>query len=364
MNRQQKKAGRSLRLCVVALLVIAVSVGPAWPELASNVLTPYREKVDVAVDKGLAYLAGVQAKEGFFNGQHGKTSGVVALCGMAFLAKGHTPGFGPHGDVINRAIDYVLAHQNPAGMFAAPGSNMYSHNIATLFVLEVSGMVDPARQKRLDKAISKAIKLILTAQQVNKAPVHKGGWRYAAGSGDSDMSCTGWALMALRSARLNGAPVPDAAIKAAVDYVVGKQNPDQGGFGYQNQASLVTLSGAGLLCLELTGHHGDPKTLKAGEYLLKTYSGLPAQSQFIYGLYYASQGMFQLGGKYWDKFAPWMYDFLLPKQSEDGSWLGVGNTWGSKVNPSYFTAMTILAFTVPYRQLPIYQRDETVDEAE
>jgi hypothetical protein len=28
----------------------------------------------------------------------------------------------------------------------------------------------------------------------------------------------------------------------------------------------------------------------------------------------------------------------------------------------YGTAMMTLAFTVPYRQLPIYQRDETVDE--
>ena len=42
--------------------------------------------------------------------------------------------------------------------------------------------------------------------------------------------------------------------------------------------------------------------------------------------------------------------------SADGSWESreAGRTYG--------TAMMVLAFTVPYRQLPIYQRDETVDE--
>jgi hypothetical protein len=32
------------------------------------------------------------------------------------------------------------------------------------------------------------------------------------------------------------------------------------------------------------------------------------------------------------------------------------------VSDVYATAMTILALTVPYRQLPIYQRDETLSK--
>jgi len=48
----------------------------------------------------------------------------------------------------------------------------------------------------------------------------------------------------------------------------------------------------------------------------------------------------------------------MPKQQGDGSW--VGESYGTP----YSTAMMILAFTPPYRQLPIYQRDETVDEKE
>jgi hypothetical protein len=66
--------------------------------------------------------------------------------------------------------------------------------------------------------------------------------------------------------------------------------------------------------------------------------------------------MFQIGGRYWAEYANWMYETYLAKQGSDGSWdsRDAGSIYG--------TAIMTLAFTVPYRQLPIYQRDETVDE--
>ena len=93
---------------------------------------------------------------------------------------------------------------------------MYAHNISTLFLSEVSGMVDPERQKRIKGALARALQLILRAQRVPKSEKNQGGWRYHPGSRDSDTSCSGWALMALRSAKLNGAAVPDSAIEDAV----------------------------------------------------------------------------------------------------------------------------------------------------
>ena len=44
------------------------------------------------------------------------------------------------------------------------------------------------------------------------------------------------------------------------------------------------------------------------------------------------------------------------RQRENGSWVEEENS------APYNTSLLVLAFTVPYRQLPIYQRDETVDE--
>jgi hypothetical protein len=258
--------------------------------------------------------------------------------------------------VVNRCIDCVLRLQDAGtGYMGANDGRMYAHTIATLFLCEVSGMVDEQRQARLDAAIPPATRLILSAQQVKKAPGLAGGWRYGPKDASSDLSCSGWALLALRSARLNGVPVPDEAIAAAVDYITARNNPKTGGFGYQDQTThAITLTGAALLCLELTGHHGKDITRGAGRFLARHFSQLPRQARSEYGLYYTSQGLFQLGGKTWDQFAAWMYDTWLPRQQADGSWRGQPEC------PAYYTAMTVLAFTVPYRQLPIYQRDESV----
>lgn len=359
---------RMISIMTAAVLVLASVQPVASGEDEEPIIAKYKLEVERAVGKGLAYLAGVQAEEGFFNGGHGKVTGVVSLCGMAFLAKGHVPGQGPYGKALDRCIDYVLKCQRQDGMLAENsgsygGGGMYSHSISTLFLCEVSGMVTPERQEKIDKALSKAIEVILAAQAVQKDQNNKGGWRYQPNSGDSDMSCTGWALMALRSARLNGAQVPQEAIDFAVKYVLQHQDNGQGCIGYQGtQDFAITLTGAGLLCLELTGHHGEESTLKAAKYILRTFKELPNQERPFYGTYYSSQAMFQIGGQYWDKYASWMYEYWLPKQKGDGSWEGWGGKWGGNNEQAYHTAMMVLSFTVPYRQLPIYQRDESVDE--
>jgi len=50
-----------------------------------------------------------------------------------------------------------------------------------------------------------------------------------------------------------------------------------------------------------------------------------------------------------------MYDLLLKTQRKDGSWPeGSGNE--QRAGRCYSTAMALLAMSVSYRQLPIYQR--------
>jgi len=344
---------------------LGACVLPVQAERVVNVLTPYADRVDAAVEKALDHLASTQKEDGSYGERYGTSAAIPALCGMAFLSAGHTPGYPPYGENINRCIDYVLSLRDKSGYMGRLGGKMYGHNIAALFLLEVSGMVDDERQKKLDTAIPEAVKLILTAQQVEKKPQHQGGWRYHPTSSTSDLSCSGWALMALRSARLNGIPVPEKAIDDAVEYVRRMQHPAHGGFGYvaARRGTRITLAGVGLLCLELTGHHGDKATFRAGDRILNQYEKMAGLPHFIYGLYYASQGMFQLGGHYWERFAAWMYDYWIPKQLDDGSWPR-GPKKKDAPGRAYVTSMTVLSFTVPYRQLPIYQRDETVDEEE
>jgi len=346
---------RSILLAGVLLASPVVAQGPADPVFAE-----WQERIDPAIENALDYLARVQREDGSYPRQFGDSTGIPALAGMAFLSKGHLPTEGVHAETVRRSIDFVLDNQKGDGLFEkghAGSGPMYAHNIATLFLSEVSGMVDPDRQERIAEALPPALRLILKAQQVPKSRGDQGGWRYHPGSRDSDTSCSGWALMALRSAKLNGAAVPDESIEEAVAYLLRHHDPEKGTFGYRGTSDhAISLTGMGLLCLELCGQHGTPATERAAEYVRRTFRDLPGNRHDTYGIYYNAQAMFQMGGRYWGEFGPWLYEFYLERQQQDGSWNS------RQAGEVYGTSMMVLAFTVPYRQLPIYQRDETIDE--
>ena len=331
-----------------------------------------KARIDRAVDNGLRFLAGAMCADGTFHGGSGRTTALPALAGMAFLSKGHLPGRPPYGEVVNRAVDYVLAQADmrPDAPFKGylgreDNGRMYAHSIATLFLSECSGMVDEKRQRRIDAVLPHAVRVILDAQRHRKDNADQmGGWRYQPDSADSDLPCSGGALMALRSARLNGGGVPPEAIEQAVLYVKRSRREKDGAFSYQGNNAQYgeTLTGAGILCLELCGRHLAPESLEAARYVCATYPKAlaPESDKYVfYGLYYSAQGLFQIGGENWTTFYDWLDEKWLPKQRADGSWVNERN--GSENNPAYATAMMVLSLTVPYRQLPIYQRDETVD---
>jgi prenyltransferase beta subunit len=363
------RSGRCGTLVLVILLAAAIVVvplaGTARPDTASKTLAPYQKPTDQALERALVYLARTQHPNGCWSPNPNDLSprngaAITSLCAMAFLAKGHTPGVGPYGEVLNRAIDFVMDSQKPNGILAkGPDANgpMYSHCISTLMLSEVSGMVDPIRQKKLDSVLSIAIKVILAAQQLQKDNRNAGGWRYQINSRDSDISCTGWALMALRSVRNNGATVPKEAIDRGIEYVLKNESGD-GGFTYQpNGGPGWGRTGTAVLALELCGQHGSRPALMGGDWILRH---LPprygAGEYFAYANYYCAQATFQLGDKYWEQYAARMYEILLKAQNEDGSWPSAGGGEGDGGGNFYPTAMAVLALSVPYRQLPIYQR--------
>ncbi|MFW6133747.1 MAG: prenyltransferase/squalene oxidase repeat-containing protein [Planctomycetota bacterium] len=354
---------RRLRAVLVAAALVPALVAPvraADPAPAADPLAEHEQDIDAAIERGLKYLLSKQQDNGAFACPMEGNTAVTSLCVMAFLAKGYTPETPPHGEALNRAIDYVVSAQNDSGLLVAKGRShgpMYSHGISTLMLSEVSGMLSPERQRRVGKALSKALALILQAQDVEKKdPRHQGGWRYQPHSRDSDISCTGWQIMALRSARTNGAPVPADAIDDAVKHVLRCRDEKSGGFCYMpGKSPGLARTGTGLLCLELTGRHGTAPTVQAGKWLLKHLPNRWGGGHFYYGIYYCSQGMFQLGEDYWHPWADRLYRIALKTQREDGSWPTEAGS-AKKAGPTYATAMTILAVSVAYRQLPIYQR--------
>jgi hypothetical protein len=197
----------------------------------------------------------------------------------------------------------------------------------------------------------------LQAQRV-QANHYKGGWRYRIDSPDADISVTGWQIMALRAAKNLGCDVPAERMDMALQFIERCRDPLTGGFAYlPNTMPTPACTGTCILALELCGkqRHHAPESLQAGSFLLKT--PLKYQDQhFFYAGYYTAQAMFQLGGNYWKIFRPRLQQELLDHQQHNGSWIN-----NDPIGASYSTAMAILALTVEYRFLPIYQRDEQAD---
>jgi len=344
-----------VKLLTIACLLASLIATHARADEASDALAKQEDQSELAVDKALGFLAKQQLADGSFQAAQYKTA-VTSLSIMAFLSKGYTPGDGPYGDVINKGIDYVLSTIAKDGKLVPEQYvSTYVHAINTLMLSEVSGMVNKPLQEKIDKVLPQCLKALLTAQQVRRGnPKQQGGWRYGPTSTDSDLSCTGWALMSLRSARNNGAAVPKDAIDQAVTFIMNTKGPN-GEFFYQPGGGGGVTTQVGLLCLELCGKHKDPACLAAGDHVLKTLPKTYGEGFFYYGLYYASQGMFQLGGTYWDNYAKFQYDLMLPKQNPDGSWpLSSAAEQGAGI--CYSTSMSVLTLSVSFRQLPIYQR--------
>ena len=323
--------------------------GPATPAPAS----------DAAIHRALEYLKSTQKPDGAWEAGFGKATSVTSLAVMAFLAAGHIPGQpGPYRDNVERGIRFVLASQRANGMLVANTSHgpMYCHGISTLMLAEVVGMTsDPALAEQARGALAKAVKLILSAQAQPKNSENTGGWRYQPMSHDSDISVTGWQVMALRAAKSAGCEVPSSNIDRAVEYVKRCVVKDQGGFAYQpNQGPNNPRTGTGILALEICGEHLTPEAVAGAEYLLK-HPPRWSSEYFFYEVYYCSQAMFQMGDKYFLVYYPKLVSILLAHQEKDGSWLsGDGNDRSGGRN--YCTAMAVLALAVEYRYLPIYQR--------
>ena len=161
--------------------------------------------------------------------------------------------------------------------------------------------------------------------------------------------------MALRAAKAAGCEVPSSSIDRAVAYLKRCAVKQGGGFGYHPAAARTTRARARvILALEICGEHLTPQAVAGAEYLLKN----PPQwssPYFFYEVYYCPIAMFQMGDKYFLPYNAKLRRSCSHTSRRDGSWLsddGNDRTGGR----NYCTAMAVLALTVEYRYLPIYQR--------
>ncbi len=349
-------------------------------ELDARLLEPGSQ----AAERGLAWLAAQQLPSGAFAGVVGHKMqndyveldqalsvaeqrrsghghlGVSALCGMAFLAAGHLPDRGQHGQTVQRTVDYVIGCGADSGLLSDAGTRMYSHAFATLFLAEVYGM---AGSHACKQALERAVNLIVDSQN------RHGGWRYNPFDREIDLSVTVCQLQALRAARNIGIKVPSDTIERAVAYVMqsrvrtaGRRRSQGGQFYYKihgrgayekpdeyaiNAAALLALSSAGVYDREAAEPTLDFLERQYGD--VADYYG--RHYFFWYGNYYACQAFFQHGGGRFVRYYTRLQQDLLADQQGDGSWR---NSVGP--GPAFATAVACLLLQLPRQYLPIFQR--------
>jgi prenyltransferase beta subunit len=316
------------------------------PESARELMT---KETDEAIEQGLAWLAKQQNADGSYgSGAYRGNIAVTSLAGLAFMASGSSPGRGPYGVHIDRALNYVMENTSTSGFISVPNAAthgpMYSHGFGTLFLAESYGMT---RRAELREKLEKAVRLIVDTQN------REGGWRYQPQPLDADLSVTICQINALRAARNAGIYVSKETVEACIKYVQNSQNPD-GGFRYmlQGGASAFPRSAAGIVALQSAGKY-EGKEVEDGIKYLKQY--MPEikfgqrYSHYFYGHYYAAQAMWIRGGEDWNQWYPAIRDELVGKRSAQGYWMdSIGNEYG--------TAMALIILQMPNNYLPIFQR--------
>jgi hypothetical protein len=311
--------------------------------------------------------------------------GVTALATLAFLGRGcdHVRD-GEYRLTVHRALGFLLRSQQPGGQFG-PRSNlmMYNQAIATLAVAEAFILTgDP----RLKNPLWSATAHLLAAQQAD------GGWDYQpARTGRNDTSITGWAVMALRSARSAGVPIPPEAVLGAMRHFQRAVEENDAvwyadtGFGVREDqdedGTAVKRYGPAMLAVGLYSRlllGWDPSS-RACRHAAERILDQPADQQRMrsdptnlhsyYYWYYGTLAMFHMGGDAWKRWNANVQEQILAGQnpaggSRAGSWQpydsGWGN-WGRYGGRVYVTAINALTLEVYYRHLPLYNTHDVLD---
>lgn len=344
---------RALGLGVLLALLGATASATAAPRPEDDV----PPRLDSAVSKGLSFLAAQQSPEGMFD-KGGPRVAATSLSVLAFLSAGNAPDLGKYGLNLRNATEWLLSQQTPDGYFGGGERGMYTHAITTLALAEAYGLeANAVRRVRLRAALERAIALIIAAQNAQKSnAVFVGGWRYERNSADSDLSLSGWNVLALRAAQDVGIDVPREVRQRATDFVLRCFNDAEKGFGYQpSNGAQPGDTAIGITCLYLLdGAEPNAGRIDSATRYLQAHAIDENAGYVYYSTYYLTQAAFHRGGEAWVRLGRPSLERLIRTQDKDGGW-PVGKS-GQEPGRVYATAMALGALAVPYRLLPVYQR--------
>ncbi len=308
-----------------------------------------------AIDRGLAYLARTQDRQGSWSniGQFGAYPvAMTSLAGIALLMDGNTTTQGRYAPQVDRATDFLLRSAGANGLIAGGREEsrpMFGHGFAMLFLSQLYGMTeDTTRAKQIRDVLDRSVALTGRSQS------DLGGWIYTPDQNADEGSVTITQVQALRSCRNAGISVPKEIIDRAMKYLADSQNSD-GGIRYtlrqRGGGSRAPITGAAVLCWYLAGEYTNPLAKRALEYSKNTIKpGSMHPGHDYYAHLYFSQALYVSSDPYWDEYFPKRRDYFLAQQQADGYWVGDG------VGDIFGTAVALTVLQLPFEQLPIMQK--------
>jgi hypothetical protein len=229
---------------------------------------------------------------------------------------------------------------------------LYAHAQCTIAVCELHGMShDSAFRRPAERAIEFCIK-----SQDPKL----GGWRYEPAM-DSDMSVTGWFLMALQSARMAGLEVPQEVFNKAAKFLDRVQAAEGSMYTYVvNDRPSLSMTAEGLLSRQYLGwKRDDVRLIQGADVLARNPIAMNAGERDVYYWYYATQVMHHMGGDHWRRWNDVMKVEVPKAQVKDGrekgSWDPGTYRWGDTGGRLFITALQTYMLQVYYRHLPLYR---------
>ncbi|MFC1479310.1 prenyltransferase/squalene oxidase repeat-containing protein [Planctomycetota bacterium] len=284
-------------------------------------------------------------------------TGFALLC---FLGAGHTQKAGQFRQQVANGLSYLQTSQGAEGSFA---KNNYCHSITTMAVAEAYGMT---KTPLLKDVAQKAVNVLQSRQN------EYAGWDYMKPTGRNDTSVTGWAIMAMKSAKSSGLDIGNAFEGAAKH--VEKVTPEIKGDSYPTMGDVEyvwysnkggkgghknsRLTAIGCLIRVFIGEDTTGRVLRAHGNRLLEQLPKPGKTDY-YRTYYATLAMFQMGGNYWKKWNEKMKKVLLDKQCRggcaDGSWdpFDADKYGAQRAGRVFVTAVGCLSLEVYYRYLPV-----------
>jgi hypothetical protein len=302
-------------------------------------------------------------------------TGATTLALLAFLGAGHTHVAGDHRQTVKRGLDWLVRNQREDGNFhdrydLGHQSTYYAHAQAMIILCESILLTG---DESLREPTSKGLEYLLAGQNPTQ-----GGWRYrpATELTVGDLSVTGWALMALHTARAAGFEFPESHFLRAGVFLESVSEKQGTRFKYMPsdppESVTLTMTAEGLLSRQYLGASPDSLSMKSGSGWLLSSVNEPQWKEGrrnVYEWYYTAQTLHNLGGDDWYLWYQTVARQIVRAQTKSGStkagkdvrgsWdpispAGAYHEYAAQAGRLYITAMCVLILETPYRHAPIY----------